>query len=232
MTDEQLFGKIFALLDSDSQGEREAALQQLWGFLKKRGKSFRELLGLLENNVPRQAYAELEQKLDGWIKAHDALAAQNASLVRRYAAVKTALWLRVNLPRLIVLAAAIAAGLVFYRLLRPVEDSAPAAAASAAEWRRVLSGFAWSEGDTAPKIYSLGGTDIWVLVRGKIDALSHSDARGQPIERHCLHLYAAKAERDAGAYLSPHPYNFIGVLTWSERAAECRMPGTPRTVRN
>jgi hypothetical protein len=59
-----------------------------------------------------------------------------------------------------------------------------------------------------------------------VDAGSHSDARGRPIDRHCLQLFAHEAARDAGAFVTPSPYLAFGkFMTWSAHAAECRMPG-------
>jgi clan AA aspartic protease (TIGR02281 family) len=130
-------------------------------------------------------------------------------------------------------AAVVASALVGGRLLWTGKIEAVAAKAAGTaeevELHRLLSSFSWGKGDSAPKVFSVGGTDMWVIISGDIDARSHSDAHGQAIERQCLRLYAEKAVRDAGAYLTPHPYNFIGAMMWPERADECRMPGTSKT---
>ena len=105
------------------------------------------------------------------------------------------------------------------------EDTARAALDGAL--RDVLGGMRWGEGDTAPRVVTVGGVPYWVVVRGSIDGQSHADAKGQPVPRHCLQLYASEAVRDAGAFVTPAPYLAFGQwMKWPQHAAECRMPGT------
>jgi hypothetical protein len=82
--------KVFALLDSDIEGEREAALHQLYELLHRDGRSFRQILELLETTVPAATYEELLRRYNDaaarceeWKRAHDKLAQRQASARRR-----------------------------------------------------------------------------------------------------------------------------------------------------
>ena len=80
---------------------------------------------------------------------------------------------------------------------------------------------AWSDAPT-PKVWLPGGQPYWVIAQGVVD-VSHTDADGRAVTLLCVHIFAEKAITDySGAYLKPHPYNWLGWLAWPERAAECR----------
>jgi hypothetical protein len=84
----------------------------------------------------------------------------------------------------------------------------------------------WAQNDTHPAIWTVLGDKYWVVIRGSLDRDSHADARGAPVERQCLHLYAAPAVQDAGQYIAPQPYLVADMMIkWPEVVTECRMSG-------
>lgn len=89
----------------------------------------------------------------------------------------------------------------------------------------LLSRTRWGHGDTAPTIHRINDTPYWVIARGTIDAKSTADAKGRPIELHCLALHADVANGREGAWAAPRPYYFGEWMRWDEFVAECRMPG-------
>ena len=83
MPDVEMFRKLFARLDSNHQGEREAALNLLYEHLYKRGKSFRDVLNALDDTVPKATHEELLKKFQEaaqrsaeWRRAYDELQRQ------------------------------------------------------------------------------------------------------------------------------------------------------------
>jgi hypothetical protein len=95
----------------------------------------------------------------------------------------------------------------------------------AAAWQRYLRDERWVQGDSRPSIVTWRNTKYWVVRRGTIDDKSHSDVHGHAVVRHCLEVFASKAERDHGAYLTPSPYLVFGLfMKWPRQAVECRMP--------
>jgi len=91
--EEKTFRKVFALLDSSVEGEREAALHQVRGLLAKQTppRLFRDLLDALDNAVPLEKYRALEADLQKFGAANHGLAQQNAALAK--AAAPRAPWL-------------------------------------------------------------------------------------------------------------------------------------------
>jgi hypothetical protein len=159
-----------------------------------------------------------------------ALSASNASL-------RSALWFSINrgaVAGVAVAASLISGGWWWWSKAQAAPDPLPVAATDQSPraiadgmLREVLSRARWGAGDTGPVIVRVNkDTDMWVVLRGTVDARSHSDARGRPIERHCLRLFAHEATRDGGTFITPSPYLAFGALMkWPVRAAECRMPG-------
>ena len=92
MAEEETFRKVFALLDSDVEGEREAALHRVRGLLAKQQppQSFGNLLAALDNNVPLEKYRALETELEKFNAANQGLHRQNAALAK--AAMPRAPW--------------------------------------------------------------------------------------------------------------------------------------------
>ena len=171
------------------------------------------------------------------VKENGALARRNAALAARVATLHAALWVMMNWRKVALLGLVLTVGSGGGWWWWSNEEAAPdkpvaaaddrAQAAVDAELRDRLSRTKWGVDDTAPAIATLYGVPYWVVVRGNVDAQSHADAQGRPIERHCLQLFASRAVPDAGAFVTPSPYVALGTwLKWPQRAAECRMPGT------
>jgi hypothetical protein len=241
----KLFGSVFAMLDSDQPGERTAALDKLHALRGKMGWwTFADLLQRLESVVSPEQLEAAERSAADWERAHNervkengALARRNAALVARNGTLHAALWVMMNWRKVamlgLVLTVGSGGGWWWWKNAEAAPDKPVAAtddraqAAVDAELRDRLSRTKWGVDDTAPAIATLNGVPYWVVVRGNVDAQSHVDAQGHPVERHCLQLFASKAEADAGAFVTPSPYVAFGIwLKWPQRAAECRMPGT------
>jgi hypothetical protein len=248
MTAEQmarLFAQIVGLLDSDQPGERTAALDKLHALRLKMGwPSFADLLRKLESTITPEQLEAAEKNLAQWQQAHDervrenaALAHRNAALKARVASLRATVWFMMNwrmVAGVVVVAAGCSGGWWWWSTAQAAPDQQPVAtaedaarAALDAAMRDVLGNMRWGEGDTAPRVVTVGGAPYWVVVRGSVDEQSHADAKGRPVPRHCLQLYASEAVRDAGAFVTPAPYLAFGQwMKWPMRAAECRMPGT------
>ncbi len=235
-----LFRALFAQLDSDQPGEREAALGKIHSLRDKMGwprfVDLRDVAQQLEE--AEQNLKNAEQNREQWQQAHTAkvaenavLARRNAALVARIAALRSALWVMLNWR--MMAAAALAAAFVFGGWRVWIAQAAPDQVGQAddntglnAALADVLSRAKWGAGDSAPATVRANGSEYWIVVRGTVDPASHVDARGRPLERHCLQLYASPALPDAGAYIAPSPYLAFGQwMKWPQRAAECRMPG-------
>jgi hypothetical protein len=232
-----LFWALFAQLDSDQSGEREAALGKIHSLREKMGWSrFIELRGV----TPEQL-KEAEQNREQWEQAHAARVAENAALARRngallarIVALRSALWVMLNWRMVggVIVAAALGSGGWWWwstAQAAPGKDTAGQAAddsALNAALADVLSRARWGAGDTRPATVRVNGSEYWIVVRGAVDQTSHVDAQGRPLERHCLQLFASDAVRDQGAYIAPSPYLAFGWwMKWPQRAAECRMSG-------
>lgn len=249
MTPEQrarMFGGLVKLLDSDQAGERAAALDKLITLRPKmQWPSFTELLRKLENTITSEQLEAAERRAAQAVKAHEAQLAENARLARlnsvqaaALASLRSALWFATVKWRRVGLVGLVCVPPVYltWSAVNSAGGSAPgvskAAAAESTQtaidtgMRDVLSRMKWGLGDTPPVVITVTGTPYWVVVRGSVNASSHTDAQGRPIERHCLELYANEAVRDAGAYLTPAPYRFGMWMKWPRRADECRMPGS------
>jgi hypothetical protein len=251
MTAEQkarLFGQVFGLLDSDQPGERTAALDRLHALRDKMGwPRFADLLQKLESTITPEQLEAAERSRADWERAHGervkentALARRNAALAARVAALRSTLWFMVNW-RMVAVAGLVltlgSGGWWWWSSAEAAPDQAPVAGAAAtdgtlndtlnAALADSLRGFRWRSSETAPLIFTVGTSAYWIVLRGSVDAHSHVDANGRPIERHCLQLYAARSQWSDGAYLTPSPYLAFGVwLKWPLIAAECRLPGT------
>lgn len=237
-------GDLIGMLDSDQVGEREAALGKVHAVRGKIGwPGFADLWRQAECAISPEDFEKVEKNLAQWQQAHDAkvkenavLTARNAALIARIASLRSALWFMVNWRKVaagMAVAAFVSGGGWLWWDARAAPDQQPVAsddpthAATDTALRDVLGRMRWGDGDSAPLVVTVNGAPWWVIARGGIDAESHADARGQPVARHCLQLYAAKAVPDAGAFVTPEPYRALGLgLRWPQRAAECRMPGT------
>lgn len=244
MTPEQaakLFGQIFAMLDADRH-ERAIALEKLHARRAELNwPSFGDILRQLEATISPQALEAAERTGAQWKQACEvyadetkALKRRNTALAAAVAALRGALWASVNGWLLTggLLLAVFAYGGWQWASAEPVPDRQPVTNASDsnqaaidAGLRDVLSGMKWAVGETQPRIKRVNGVEYWVVVRGFKDTKTHANENGEPIERHCLDLFASEAVADAGAFLLPNPYRFGLWIKWPHRAAECRLPG-------
>jgi hypothetical protein len=177
---------------------------------------------------------QCKQELNARDNEVAALARRNADQAARIVSLRAALLFSINWKRLAVVAVLMAGGYGGWRWSNaearpdapPIKAPDSEHAALDAAFRDALSRTKWTNGDTPPAVWHVNGVDYWIVFRGAVDADSHADARGHPVERHCLELYAREAVIDAGAYLTPSPYLAGGFwMKWPQRAVECRMPG-------
>jgi hypothetical protein len=233
----RLFAQIWGLFDSPVDGEALAAFHK-WRSLKLTmgWPSAGDLLRKLESTVtPEQLEAternaaQLAQTLDERDTEIAALRRVDAARAVQIASLRSALWFSTNWRWVAAFSMVLVLGYGGWRWSNA--EAAPdqqqvAKTTLDASFSDVLSRSKWSEGDTTPVAITLVGASYWVVVRGTLDAKTHSDAWGHPITRHCVSLYAHEAVQDAGAFITPHPYLAFGVwLKWSQRAAECRVQG-------
>jgi hypothetical protein len=235
---ERLLTNIMSMGDSPVEAEAVAAFLKYRALREKMGwPSFGDVMRADETAANK--IKEAEQNREKWEQAHAARVAENAALARRnaalavrIAALRSALWVMLNWRMIAGAVVVVVAGFGGWRVwnAQAAPDKAPLGEAENAAFNTVfadvLSRAKWSAGDAVPVTVRIAGSDWWIVVRGSVDADSHADARGHPIERHCLQLYAHEAVRDAGAFLAPSPYFAFGQwMKWPMRAAECRMPG-------
>jgi hypothetical protein len=239
----KLFASVFGMGDSPVEAEAVAAFLKYRTLRDKMGwPGFGDILRKLESVITPEQFEAVERDLVQCRQERDARASEVAALKRantdltaRIISLRAALFFSLKWKRLAVVGLLVAAGYGGWRWsnaeARP--DNAPAVRASDGEhtaldaaFQEALSQTKWASGDTQPAVWRIGGANYWTVFRGNVDAASHADAHGHPIERHCLQLYATEAVTDAGAYLTPSPYLAGGWwMKWPLRAAECQMPG-------
>jgi hypothetical protein len=241
----KLLGSVFGMGDSPVEAEAVAAFLKYRALRGKMGwPNCGDMLRMIENSVAPERLEATEKERDQWMRAHDervtenaALAQRNAALAARNATLRATVSFMMNwrmVAGVIVMTTLGSGGWWWWSTAQAAPDQPPVAtaedsarAAVDAALRDVLSRTRWGDGDTAPVVVTVGGVPYWIVVRGSVDAQSHADAKGQPVPRHCLQLYASEAVRDAGAFVTPAPYLAFGQwMKWPQRAAECRMPGT------
>src|ERR1700730_10606994 len=105
---DDLAKKLFAQMDDEMPGVRANALEALREHLRKLGRTFRDLVADLENAVSPARLEELETKLADYIKANAEAKKRDAAQGREIAALKAALWVKVNWK----ICGAVAAGLL------------------------------------------------------------------------------------------------------------------------
>lgn len=223
-TSEEIFRKAFASMGSPIAGEREAALQVVYGLLDKRTsspRSFVDLLDALENNVPKSAYEELADKLRQSEQRADDLDADNARLARQVAGLKALVLFQSHWRRWVG-AAVVLAAVVGIHAWRDRVTGAPERVAVAATLGRDLANDHWGLGYSHPVVATAAGKQWWTLLWGGVDH-NHADSEGRPVALHCLHLYAAPAVAESGVYRKPKPFGVLGQLHWPERSALCRL---------
>jgi hypothetical protein len=217
--------KLFVQLDDDFPGVRVQALDSLRDHLKKTGQSFRDILHEFENSIPQQKYADLEAQHNTALQ-HNAEFAQRdqqqeqkiAELSRKVALYKAVASVRLNWRWAAGLAVLPVIGWFGYQFL-----VAPAWPENADSGLRHMasSEVVWGQWFDKPFVKTIAGKPLWVLVQGQVDSTNFSDKDGRAIVMHCLHVFAAPAEPDSGAYVKPQPYGLFGWLKWPERVVHC-----------
>jgi hypothetical protein len=84
-------------------------------------------------------------------------------------------------------------------------------------------------GEFGPEIWSYGGRDYWIAVRSTMDSTTFVDARDDPTQQVCRHLYAARAAKVDGQYLVPKPETIFGGMAWPNVVTLCRVDGGATT---
>jgi hypothetical protein len=221
--------KLFAMLSSSSPGERANAAEALYAHHQAQGRTVSDHIAEFEQFESENAklskhVAKLQAANERWRKAFvskEAVAAR-LRLVRE--------WIAFNRARAAGGAAVLAIGAVCWNFYGP--GTGPAAVAEREKLDKAFyamaASWSWGEGETEPRVYTVERQSYWVIGRGNIESDNHADAFGQPVEMHCLHLYARPAVADYGAYLKPGSRNApFGPFSWPERATSCK-PATTR----
>jgi hypothetical protein len=211
--------KLFCQCDDEMPGVRGNALEALREHLKELGRTFRDLVADLENAVSPARLEELETKLADYIKANAEAKKRDAAQGREIAALKAALWVKVNWK----ISSAVAAGLLLVGVgCWAYERYWSRSDAVNAGLRSAVVAATWGEGWGEPFAAKISGEPWWLMFRGDIDASSYSDGHGNTLEMRCLHLYASPAQPYSGQFFKPSPRNFFGWVSWPELAMQCK----------
>lgn len=219
MKEPHLFEAVYALLDSDQPGEAAAALTKIHQLRDKHSwPRFGDLLRPFTDTVPIAQFRKVESDL--------------AARMREVLMLRAALGGIKNIKFAAVAVAVLGLGYAGYRAYAPDAKAASAAPKIASALLTDMKAFQrWpgpeAEGDAAPMVRTIAGQPYWIVVRNEIDRVSHSDANGKPLTRHCQRYFAAEAQWDTAtppSWLTPHPYGLFGLgpIKWPEAAAQCR----------
>jgi hypothetical protein len=228
--------KFIAQFDTPVESVQRMVLRQLQTHHENTGRSWRGIVAEqdeLENTAEQQTAdiaalskhnAQLQAANERWRKAFASweTVARQLRRLREYIAF--------NRGRVIGGAAVLTMGAVALNFYGP--GTGPAAVAERQKVERALNAMAanwqWGEGETEPQVHPVAGLAYWVIGRGYIETDLHADASGQPVEMHCIQIYAKPAVADSGAYLKPASRTApFGSFSWPERATSCR----PSTIR-
>ena len=219
--------KLIAQLDDPMQGQRVNALEMLHTHKQKSGWSWRGWLGDLEEaarnkadaDALRQETAKLTADLTTWKAAVTKWQKAHDDLKRQLALSQGIDWVREH-GRLIAIGLAVpaivlAGWLGYERWVWPAEvDNA---------LHRLAVHEPWRPGYGDPVVRVIAGNPYWVLAFGDSDMSGHATAQGTPIGMNCVHLYAAPAKQEFGAYVKDSPFALWGWWKkWPERAVDCR----------
>jgi hypothetical protein len=211
--------KMFLQFDDDMPAQRSNALEMLREHLSKAGRKFRDFVADLENAMPAAKAEELEKKLAEYIEANAKAQKRDGTQKREIAALKAALWVKVNWK----ISGAVAAGLLVVGVgCWSYERYWSRSEAVNAGLRAAVASATWGEGWGEPFAARIGGEPWWLLYRGDLDDSSYSNNHGNIIEMRCLHLYAAPAHPYSGQFFKPSPRNALGWVTWPELAMQCK----------
>src|ERR1700752_2646356 len=171
--------KMFLQFDDDMPAPRVHALEMLREHLNKAGRKFRDFVVDLESAVPAAKFEELETKLAEYIKANAAAQKRDKTQRQEIAALKAALWVKVNWK----IWGAVAAGLLVLGVgCWSYQRYWSRSEAVNAGLRSAVASASWGEGWGEPFAAKIGGEPWWLLYRGDIDASSYSDNHGNVIE--------------------------------------------------
>jgi hypothetical protein len=218
--------KLFVQLDDDFPGVRVQALDSWRDYLKKAGRTVRDVLHEFENSISQQKYSDLEaqhntalQNNAEFAQRHHLQEQKIAELSRKVALYRGVAAIRLNGRRAAGLAALPVIAWFGYQHF--AASSWPENADNGL--RRIASnevvwGGQWFD---KPFVKMIGGNSYWVLVRGQVDSANFSDKDGRAVVMRCLHVFAVQAEANSGEYVTPQPYSVLGWLRWPERVVHC-----------
>ena len=213
--------KLFARLNSSYPAERANAVELLYAHLTRAGRTFRGMIAEFEQLESENARLRaINEKWRQFFVSWQAVVARLRYLRE---------WIAFNRKRAALGGAVLVGGAVAFNFYGP--GTGPAAVAAREEMQRGLQELAtrwtWGEGETEPHVYMIAGRALWVIARGDSETGSHADASGQPVEVHCIHLYAKSAVSDSGAYLKPASrISPEGWFSWHEQATDCKVAAT------
>jgi hypothetical protein len=217
--------KLFVQLDDDFPGVRVQALDSWRDYLKKAGRSVRDVLHEFENSISQQKYADLEAQHNIALQHNTEFAQRNqqqeqkiAELSRKVALYKAVATVQLNWRWVAGLAMLPIIGWIGYQFLL-----APAWPENADNGLRHMasSEVVWGQWFDKPFVKTIGGKPLWVLVQGQVDNTNFSDKIGRPVVMRCVHVYAVEAEPDSGQFVKPEPYLFGWWLRWPEHVVHC-----------
>jgi len=192
---------------------------------------FAHLAADFANAVSLQDHDAVKAQLAVALQANAGLAAKYQKAQAQMAILKSMRSARRNWKRVAAAGVLILAAYAGYDRL----TAEPAAQREASDkgFRQMAGATAFMETpDSPPVVRVVAGVPYWVIVR-RDQNQRHDDGDGQPTTVQCVHLFAAKADADAGVYLKPHPYALWGWgwFTWPERAVDCRTADARRAAK-
>jgi len=221
--EERKFRKIYAMLDSPYQGERQAALEVIrersaqfgWPSFGDTMRSLSETVPLAQHQELEREFADLTAKLSGFGK----------------------------LAALAVVVIAVGSGV--YRALSPIGATSaaqsnttpapPAPAVARAGVPEMDSWPKWAANNTIENVdYSpaivrlLAGSNFWLIAGRDGNETTGSDCYDKPITRDRIRYHADGATLD---HTAPSPY-VLGSLNWSKAESPCKLPPIPAAKGN
>jgi hypothetical protein len=223
--------KIFVQFDDPMPGQRVNALEALREHMLKKTppRTFRDIAQEDETAAATiaglQSQVTQEQQLNAQNQQmfNQAIAQRDATIRQLQQRLSAVAWVKAHWQQLAAATAVPVIGLAAWcfwpdetRMHREAVDNGFTRLAASTPWQA-------SGQYSTPVVRPADGQSYWVTA--KFDAnTTHFDANGRPVLVQCVHLYAAPAVADAGAYFKPSPFALFGWgwLTWPERGMSCR----------